>query len=461
MTGRWKIAVSAIAIAALAVPATAHAAATFRVRVTAQSTPDYVVEAQYDVLTLECVGVGTAGTVTINGQIVRLVTGAQVADPVDPNTTLTGPPMPCADLYGLLATGTAGNDVLEILTNAQEPAVLQTLTVIVDAGAGDDTVDLGARTAQPCTPETERCTTSRRVVAAGEGDDTLIGTTGADTLAGNAGNDVIEGGAGDDVLAGTDGDDSIAGGDGNDRLYGGFSDGEPEAGNDVVDGGPGNDRMAAGDGRNTLEGGPGNDALLADLAASEARSTWDGGAGDDVFVVGNGPTLIVGGSGNDRIDVRPDVTVTAALEVNAGAGNDDVDLSRAKAGLVVRLGRGRDIGVGGSGDDFIDGEAGNDRIGGGGGDDVLVGRAGNDGLGGGDGSDALYGGAGRDVLDGGPGGDLLAPGSGVNRLIGAQGDRCAPGSPNPPAGAGSFPAATGFGACPTATLTRRSAPSGT
>ena len=61
--------------------------------------------------------------------------------------------------------------------------------------------------------------------------------------------------------------------------------------------------------------------------------------------------------------------------------------------------------TGGSGDDLVQGTAGNDSLNGGNGDDVIVGGAGNDVIRAGDGYDAIQGGAGDDDLQGGGGTD--------------------------------------------------------
>lgn len=56
---------------------------------------------------------------------------------------------------------------------------------------------------------------------AGEGDDLLLGTSGADQLSGLGGNDQLYGGEGSDILNGGDGDDLLVGGGGADVLIGG------------------------------------------------------------------------------------------------------------------------------------------------------------------------------------------------------------------------------------------------
>jgi Ca2+-binding RTX toxin-like protein len=397
-----------------------------------------VVVATFDVLRLECLVQEAAPVVAINGQIVRVVVGAQVADPANPNNGLAGPALACEDLFAMRATGTAGNDVLEVLTDPERPADLQAFGIRVEAAAGEDVVNLGGRTAEPCPPSVARCSMSERSVIGGDGDDQLIGSTGNDTLVGEAGNDTIDGAAG------------------NDRLLGGFGATTSEDGADVVDGGAGNDRISGGGGTNALRGGTGDDAILADTAEPVDASVWDGGPGNDTLAVGDGPMRLVGGSGNDRITIARGVTVRAnGIKVSAGAGNDSVEFSRATAGVVIRLGRGRDVAAGGAGDDFIDGEGGHDRIAGGGGDDVLVGRAGNDALGGDAGRDALFAGPGNDALNGGAGTDFLAPGPGNNRLSDTRGDRCTSGDPTPPVPGGRLNTRP-FVACPTA-AGRRSA----
>src|SRR5690606_31848077 len=62
---------------------------------------------------------------------------------------------------------------------------------------------------------------------------------------------------------------------------------------------------------------------------------------------------------------------------------------------------------GGSGNDVMDGGAGDDVLSGGSGNDALEGGAGDDILAGGSGNDILHGGLGDDVLTGGEGDDIF------------------------------------------------------
>ena len=75
-----------------------------------------------------------------------------------------------------------------------------------------------------------------------------------------------------------------------------------------------------------------------------------------------------------------------------------------------------------SGDDLINGLAGNDFIKGGKGNDTLSGGDGNDNLKGGGGADDLSGGDGNDKLNGGGGSDVLSGGNDDDELKGKAGD---------------------------------------
>jgi Ca2+-binding RTX toxin-like protein len=106
------------------------------------------------------------------------------------------------------------------------------------------------------------------------------------------------------------------------------------------------------------------------------------------------------------------------IVVNAGDGNDSVDLSRLYLNATANGGYGDDTLIGTAGDDVLNGEAGNDLLDGGPGNDNLLGGDGNDTLTGGAGVDVFHGEAGSDtlnaldgisdsVLDTGGGGDVV------------------------------------------------------
>ncbi len=104
----------------------------------------------------------------------------------------------------------------------------------------------------------------------------------------------------------------------------------------------------------------------------------------------------------------------AGFEVNAGGGNDTVNIS-PKVTVPATL-------RGGPGNDRLRGGGGSDKLVGGTGDDTLIGEGGDDWLYGGPGNDILYGGPGSDRLIGGPGDDVMIGGPGHNTLIGGPGE---------------------------------------
>jgi Ca2+-binding RTX toxin-like protein len=119
----------------------------------------------------------------------------------------------------LLATGTAGADrfrfvrrrdgtMRAFLNGHLEGVFAASDRIILDAGAGDDTVLLG------------NLAVEARVYG-GDGDDRLIGSRADDILVGGAGDDLIGGGGGRDLLVGGAGADRIAGGGGDDILVAG------------------------------------------------------------------------------------------------------------------------------------------------------------------------------------------------------------------------------------------------
>lgn len=113
------------------------------------------------------------------------------------------------------------------------------------------------------------------------------------------------------------------------------------------------------------------------------------------------------GDGDDTIQVTGfDVPVN----INGGAGDDDIDGSQ-----------GDDTLIGGPGNDRIDGDGGDDLLIGGAGDDVITGRAGDDVLKGGGGNDSLFGGTGSDVIRGGGGDDAVNGGFDGDLLVGGGG----------------------------------------
>lgn len=151
------------------------------------------------------------------------------------------------------------------------------------------------------------------------------------------------------------------------------------------------------------------------------------------FVIEAAAPLEVGGAVCTHPEGMPnqlicDSNKVSGFEVNAGAGDDTVTVSRA-VGVPVTLrgglgsdrltGGGSVLGdrlIGGPGDDVLNGMGGPDVLYGGPGNDTLVGGQGDDRLYGGPGNDRLYGGPGNDRLYGEAGNDLLVDNLGENVL---------------------------------------------
>lgn len=93
--------------------------------------------------------------------------------------------------YDLPLTLTSGDDRLTVKSAATGPF---TGTVIVDAGAGNDLIDVS---------------TGSLNAMGGEGNDTILGSASADTILGGAGDDELQGRGGGDVLTGGAGADTF------------------------------------------------------------------------------------------------------------------------------------------------------------------------------------------------------------------------------------------------------------
>lgn len=128
------------------------------------------------------------------------------------------------------------------------------------------------------------------MLAAGAGDDELMGGAGADKLFGEAGHDELFGGAGADTLSGGAGDDELSGGQGNDLFL--FNGG---GGNDVV--------MDLEDGdlvriaKNINGSGITSASQLADRIADDG--------GDAVLDLGHGDTITLVGVSADDVQADP------------------------------------------------------------------------------------------------------------------------------------------------------------
>lgn len=294
----------------------------------------------------------------------------------------------------------------------------------IAVGGGDDSVD-GKK--------------ARDTVFGGAGNDSLKGGDGADVLFGGSGLDRLSGGGNHDSLLGGDGSDTLIGGRGMDTLAG-------HAGKDSLVGGGGADQISGGPDDDTLSGGSDNDRLDGDgghdLAfGSSGADAMFGGDGHDTMTGGGGRDTLAGGEGNDQLSGGDDIDTLRGEagddSLGGGAGNDS--LNGGKGGDSLRGGQGNDLLDGGDGNDTVRGGAGNDRAFGRDGDDIItlddgddtaIGGAGADVIRlddgnnqavGGDGNDTILGGDGNDVIDGGDGADRIEGRRGVDVLVGGHG----------------------------------------
>lgn len=278
------------------------------------------------------------------------------------------------DVITLDDEGVTGNGVMRLSSVSSSETVHFSNpvgTVIINAGAGNDTVILNTL---------DGGFTADVEVRGGTGNDFLNAAAAASafTLKGEVGADTLQGGTSADTLIGGDDDDVLTG----------------NAGSDSFDGGNGSDTLTE----------------TSDVDFTLAATTLTG-VGNDSFVDVEFVSLTGGASAN-TIDVS---LFTGSATVNGAGGNDTLigsDFDDALFG-----GTGNDELNGGLGNDLVNGEADDDVINGGDGDDVVLGGSGEDTLNGDAGNDDLRGHAQNDRLTGGDGNDTIDGGDGVDQLF--------------------------------------------
>lgn len=129
---------------------------------------------------------------------------------------------------------------------------------------------------------------------------------------------------------------------------------------------------------------------------NKAAGGYDAAEGAQV----SGVTVVTTTSEKDKV-----FGGSADEDVSLGAGNDTFDTYTTN-----------------SGNDVVDGGAGNDTIYTGDGNDVLIGGTGDDLLVGENGDDAVYGGAGDDYIDAGDGNDFIDGGAGDDDIASGDGN---------------------------------------
>ena len=177
------------------------------------------------------------------------------------------------------------------------------------------------------------------IINAGAGDDVVDLTSTRYSY----GDVTIDGGSGNDVLWSSQGNDTLLGGVGNDRMDGG-------AGKDYLYGGSGNDTLFGGLMEDILQGGSGDDSLKD--TSPTAGGLMDGGSGNDVLEDGTGKTLFIGGTGDDTIRLGGGSDIIA---YNRGDGRDTVEAGNG-GDAILSLGAGirvQDLAFRRSGDSLL------------------------------------------------------------------------------------------------------------
>lgn len=332
----------------------------------------------------------------------------------------------------------------------------------IDAGGGDDIIDLLA--------VTYNYVTDVKIIG-GTGNDWIRSGSQNDTISGGAGNDTLYGGEGEDVFVielGADTDtvmdfnldaDKIdvsafsaafsfarlslaaSGGDALINLAGGvqvvlagispaslnaghfiFAPATIVTGSGLVQGTEASDIITGQASGDRIEGLGGDD----DLYGGAGHDTIFGGDGDDIIKGEDGRDMIYGGAGADNMDggagvdaLRYDhdtVGVTVSLATGRGYGGEaEGDVFKGFEALYG--GSGNDTLTGSSTADTIYGNAGHDTIKGGAKDDILYGGDGDDILNGEAGTDKLYGNAGNDTLIASDGLDIMTGGEGQDKFV--------------------------------------------
>lgn len=223
---------------------------------------------------------GVGGAFTINGGTGFDAVGILGNDGAD---VVTSTATSVTRAGGTVTLGT-GLEQLNISTfGGNDSIVLTGLTIAktIDAGTGNDTINLSAAVDAN--------------IFGGPGDDTIVGSPAADYIDGGDGNDTITGGPGADTMIG---------GGGSDKLIW-----NPGDGSDVVEGGSGTDELV-------FNGSAA--AEIFGITANGARTTLTRSVGAIVMDIGETEQLTVNGlDGDDIFNGAPQ----AAAHITINGGN--------------------------------------------------------------------------------------------------------------------------------------------
>jgi Ca2+-binding RTX toxin-like protein len=399
---RTAVLATAVAAAALAVPATANAAVTGTVSgdtatLTGDAANDNIIissdgtnlrhnlagfnsNIDFDSATAGNQTLTTAGTLTIDGgggdDIIVAGPNLDTVRGGDGNDRLTGGPGGIATAREPISGG-SGNDVM-IWNNgdghdANDGDAGADETLITN-GAADDQMTVTNLAAgrvlfdRSNAPFTVDMAVERLNITSFAGNDKL--STAADVtlpiiIDAGPGLDNLTTGAGADLVQGGDDVDTLNGGGGGDRILG-------NPGDDVMNGNDGDDTLVwnNGDGTDDMNGEAGLDRIENNLGAANDESKVAVVGGKVRFDRVNAPFgLNIATSevlelntfgGDDTLTVGPGVGALIAIDADAGAGNDRFnggDEADTFAG-----GLGDDVLNPGAGSDSVDGQEGNDTL---------------------------------------------------------------------------------------------------
>lgn len=276
-----------------------------------------------------------------------------------------------------LLVGLAGNDTLDGLAGADQMEgglgadlyiVDDVDDVIIETGAGIDSVESSVDYTLSASVENLTLTGGALVGTGNTGNNTITGNALDNTLIGGKGNDRLIGGLGSDLYIVDATGDVVdeAGGGGVDTVEASASF-TLSAGVEILKltgkvgligtGSIDNNTITGNDGVNTLKGMGGADTLDGGLGLDKLF----GGAGDDVYMISDKDTITeLAGEGNDSVISTISYTLSANVETLTLVGPDAI------------------TGIGGTGDNTLIGNIENNTLDGGAGNDSLIGSDGDD-----------------------------------------------------------------------------------
>ena len=255
----------------------------------------------------------------------------------------------------------------------------------IQAGHGDNTVigDMGIITQEAGLAGAATRTAVTQTVGTGD-NDTITALDGVDVILGGAGADRISSGAGDDLILGDDGNWTSA-------HMTGLGQATVEVmqtgGDDWIDAGADNDIVMAAQGNDTVLAQAGEDVVLGDDGTVTFRNETDvetllltnqdrGGDDELTALGGSGDNIIIGQFGNDSITggLDDDLLVGDLVTLQFDSHQNVLPGQSAWDRMSRMVGIREDLGF----DDTLYGSDGDDFIMGGFGDDIIYGEAGQD-----------------------------------------------------------------------------------